>query len=281
MADEPEVAETETAKEPQETPEQTAPEEAPEAEAEQPDQPEAEAKDAPDGEVKSERGRKRVQDLANKAKAEKERADKAEEAEKSLRDEIASMGSDEPKKEEATQVQGGGQQTPPWISQIPVPEPGGEITPDKYREDVFNTAQTIVQAHIADKDRRDTVRDNLRDDMSYLEKSYPEAFDSDDKDLKESFRKSHENFLKAAKADPNVRFRDFAEPILKARSQGVEQGRDTASARLAEQKAEAAVKSDASKSSKRVTSTEQLEKMIANDEITPEEAEKQYPDLLL
>jgi len=282
MADEPEVVESETTEEPpKETPKETTPEETPEVEGEGEEQPEPEAEEVKEGEPKSERGKKRVQDLANKAKAETERADKSEEEVVSLRDEIASIGSEKPK-EETTQVKGTpvGGEKPPWIESIPVPEPGAEITPDKYREDVINAAGTIVQANLANRDRRDLIKDNLTQDMNYLEKTYPEAFDSDDKELKVAFKKSHENFLKAVQADPNVRFKDFADPILKARSQGVEQGKEAASAKLAEQKAESAIKPEG-KTPDRVSSTEELEKMIASGEIDPEEAEKRYPDLLL
>jgi polyhydroxyalkanoate synthesis regulator phasin len=280
MADEPEVKSGEETAEQPSNAKQTSTEVEPKPDAEKPDQPEAESKDTTEDEVKSERGRKRVQDLANKAKSAEERADHAEAKVETLRSQIPEItkdtGEPEPDRQKTAKL-------PPWMGKTALPKPsedlGEEVSPEQYRRHVVETADNLVSIRLAEKERHDTIRNNFDQDMNTLESKYPDAFDSEDKALQTGFKKVYENYRKAVKADPTVRFKEFAEPILEARSVGMEEGRDSASATLAEQKSQTAV-TPSTTSVKKISSEQQLAEMLSKGEITAEEAARKYPDLL-
>lgn len=279
MADEPEVnvsAQTESAGVPSESPEQTAGSESVQPEDTGSDQSSSEGQTEEVSEVKSERGQKRVQQLANQAN----RAGELEQEVQTLRQQLSAN-------QENTQTQDSPQvteQLPPWMNQEPsLPQLGDEVTPEQYQQHVLIAADQLVQQRLAQRDRQAqiarSIQSNYDKDISQLEKKYADAFDSNDPVLSRATQRAFQNYQRAIRVDPNARVADYLEPILEARSGGVDQGRETASANLARQAAEGAVQPGSS-SAKNVSSQEQLEQMLAKGEITAEEAMKNYPDLL-
>lgn len=173
------------------------------------------------------------------------------------------------------------QQLPPWMNQQntvgDLPE---EVTPEQYRQHIAAEADRIVQLRLQQKDLEQKRVQNFDSDISYLEKEYPElAEDITDKKLLSSLDKAKATFERTLRANPDARLRDFIEPIMEARLGGVEVGRSTASASLAQQQGESAV-FPGSQSSRPVSSEQQLIEMLARGEISAKEAQEKYPDLL-
>ncbi len=275
MADEPEaqVADGQTAgaalaPDSAETPQQTGSPTDETAEPQGSDQPESEAV-SPEGEdvISSERGQKRVQQLANERNKAKQEAE-------SLREKL-SKDDEEPQQRPQQAI-------PDWHKpQDPFSQlGGGEITVDQLRSIVITEADRRAQMRVQQQEARRQRVENFDQDVRHLEESYPELKEGiEDTHLGSAIEKAKRNFQVAVRADPNARIRDFIEPIMEARTGGVEQGRDTASAKLAKQQSETAVTPGTSKT-KRVSSEEELARMLRDGEITAKEAEKQYPELL-
>ena len=270
MADVPEVIEkvgeeTEVAtstETPVEEPEQRSSDQPEEAEGS--DQPQAD-EGGEEEVIKSERGRRRIQQLANDRN----------EAVNTLRD-IAKpeeSGSDRPKQTE---------QVPPWLQkeQDPLASLGDEVTPEQYRQHVMQQAEALVDTKLARMRQQEQVKNNLDADLNYLEKEYPElSGDIQDRKLTSAIEKAQRNFEIAFKANPSVRLRDYIEPIMEARTGGAEKGKSEASAILAEQAQRSAVRPGTQKNN-RISSEDELATMLASGEITAKEAMDKYPDLL-
>lgn len=256
MSDEPGDVITDGAEpvqEPQE-PEQTAEEAAPET-TEGEGQAEVEEV-VEESEIKSERGKNRVQQLAN------ERNQLAQEN-KSLRESMT----EEPKADS--------QQMPPWMQQQSGfgDLAGKELTPQEYEQHLAARAEQIADLRIQSLERKMEFQRNVENDITYLEKSYPElAGEIDDPILNEAITKARDNFKKAAAVDPTVRFRDFLEPTMKVRRGGEQAGRSQASSKLAEQSAQSAPRSEKPSKSEG-NSEEKLIEMMQKGEISAKEAE--------
>lgn len=263
MADVPEEqGGAETTPQPSESAEQTASPEVSETAEAQPDQPESKETPAEGKEDLSERGQKRIQQLANERNA----------AVSSLR-EIA-VNEEE---QSAGQPQ---EQTPPWMQRDPMRDLGPEVTPDQYRNHVRSEADRLVQLRMQQYHQSQQREKALDQDINYLEKEYPElAGDIEDKRLASSLERAKKNYSLALRANPDARLKDFIEPIMEARSGGLETGRETASASLAEQKKQGAVTPSTTTSADHQSSEDQVMQMLKEGKITAKEAEEQYPDL--
>jgi len=262
MVDEPEEVLQETGgeepvEEPQE-PEQTT-EETVEAEGEA--QTEAETEES---EIKSERGQKRVQQLAN------ERNELRQENQ-TLRQVIQ----EEPRTVSPEQV------LPPWVQ--PKADfkdiAGQELTPEQYEQHLTVKAREIASLEVANLREEMTFKNNLEQDVSYLERTYPElSGELADPAIAKAINQAKTNFALAYKADHNVRLKDFIEPLMDVRRGAEQQGRATASARLQDQAASAAPLTQKTNAS-RVSSEEELMRQLDAGEISIEEAEKQIAKL--
>lgn len=232
MADDQEVQGGEaTTSEPSQAPEQTTSSEVEGSEAQVSDQQESQetqtSQEDDGGLVKSKRGQDRIQQLAN------ERNELAQENKK-LRDFV-------PQQEQQPEAE---QQVPPWMQRDPLQDLGSEVTPDQYRQHVVSQADRIAQLRIAQYQKAQERRKKLDNDLSYLEKTYPElSKEIDDPKLSNSLEKAKRNYQIALQANPDASLRDFIEPIMEARVGGMDRGRETASQNLAKQSQESAVKS--------------------------------------
>ena len=226
-------------------------------------------------EVKSERGQQRVQQLANKANEAVKTVEQVKVERDTLRDELGKI----------TQPQAPYGQSPtlPWLNQQPQrPSLGEEVTPDQYWQHVeaeaTQKADTIVDLRLREYQQKQQIKENYEDDISKLETDYSEAFSSNDPELKTEFKRQFDLYRKTLQVDPEVRFRDFAGPLLKARSIGVEKGKDEAIATLSQQASEGAVKPSSDKSDPKTTE-EQLIEMMKSGQISASEAEKRISQL--
>jgi hypothetical protein len=214
-------------------------------------------------EIKSERGQKRVQELANER-------NNLKQENQTLRQAV---------QEEPPAVSQ--QETPPWMQPGQEFEnlAGQELTPEQYEAHLTARARQMAQLEVAQLRQEMTFKNNLEQDVSYLERTYPElSGEISDPSLQRAISKAQENFKKAQKADPNVRLRDFIEPMMDVRQGGEQQGRATATARLNEQASDSAPRSDKS-SAARLSSEAQLEKALADGTISIQEAEKLMAEL--
>jgi hypothetical protein len=254
-----------------ETPEPTATEKP--AYSEAPDQSQEET-DVP--EVKSERGQNRVQELANKAREAETTVVKTKQENDSLKAELGKLTQPEPKPAMADQ-------SLPWMQQPETrPSLGEEVSQEQYWQHIeaeaTKKADTIVDLRLRQRDIRDKIEKNYGNDISDLESSYPEAFESNDPELKAEFKRQFNLYQKTLQVDPEVRFKDFAGPLLKARSIGVEQGKNEAVSTLSQQASESAVQPTTEKSDS-MTTEDQLIEAMKSGKITAEEAEKRISQL--
>lgn len=261
MADDPkeEVQETSTGAETSEEPlqpEQTTSEPEESAEPDQPQESEGEE------EKLSERAQKRLQQLANERNSLKQEN-------QSLKQGIL--------QEETSQTE---VNLPPWLQKKPDIELGDEVTPEQYQQHLSAKAEQIADLKIGQFQKQLVREKNLNSDIEYLETNYPELRgEITDKKLATAVEKAKETFKRVLKSDPDARFKDFIEPIVEARSAAEELGREKASVALTQQQESSAVRSGASTTT-RVSTSDQLAQMLATGEITAEEAEAKYPDLL-
>lgn len=141
----------------------------------------------------------RVQELANKAKAAEERA-------KSLEERIAELtGSVEPPAEYQ-----------PYVPQV---EPGGEVSPEQYRNDVTRTADAIVTLKL----KQNEAIQKINSDSAKVMKIYPELDpDSDNfnKELSESITEAVEAHVKASPYTASVE--KFVHKLMKPYKGAVE-----------------------------------------------------------
>lgn len=274
MADEPKVQENVGGAEPAgdtSNPEPTTTETP--VESTEPDQQVEEA--ATDTEVKSERGQQRVQQLANKANEAVKDVETVKVERDTLKDELNKITQPPAPKEQGP--------TLPWLNQQPQrPSLGEEVTPDQYwnhvESEASKKADTIVDLRLRQFQQKQTIKENYGEDISALEETYPEAFNSSDQELKTEFKRQFNLYQKTLQVDSNVRFKDFAGPLLKARSIGVEKGKDEAVATLSQQASEGAVKPSSDKNDPKTTE-DQLIEMMKKGEISAKEAEKRFAKL--
>lgn len=264
MADEPmdQVIDNgaEPVEEPSESPEQTT--EEPVEEADSPDQAQVD-ETAP--EVKSERGKKRVDQLA------RERTEAVAENKK-----LKELLSQEESKADKPQ-----QVLPPWLEQKPQgfnDLAGQELTPEMYDQHLTARAEQIADLKVEQLKREMAFRESLNNDMDYLEKSYPELQgEISDPALSKALQIANSNYKVALKANPQARLRDFIEPLMLVRQGAVQAGKSEASVKLAEQASQGALRS--SQPTQTVSTEAEIERMLESGEISAEEAMRKFPDI--
>lgn len=237
----------------------------PEQTASEPESQESDQTQETQGEEEklSERGQKRVQELANERN--------------NLKQENQSLKQGILQEEDSQQSE---QQLPPWLQRRNDLELGDEVTPEQYQQHLSAKAEQIADLKIGQFQKQLAREKKLNSDIDYLEGKYAELRgEISDKKLANAVEKAKETYKRVLKADPDARFRDFIEPIMEARSAAEESGREQASATLNQQKESGAVRSSSSTPT-RVSNSDQLSEMLAKGEITAEEAEAKYPDLL-
>lgn len=257
MVDEPEevLEETggeETAEEPQE-PEQT-PEESVEAE----DEAQVDAA-TEEPEIKSERGQRRVQQLANERN--------------SLREENQTLRQTVMEEPRTASPQ---EQLPPWMQPNEGFESlaGKELSPEQYEQHLTAKARQIAALEVQQVRREIEFKSNLEQDISHLERTYPELSGNiSDPALSRAIAKAQQNFKVAVAANPNVRLRDFIEPLMEVRRGGEQEGRSKASLNLQKQVEDTAPISNAGQAKRESTEAE-LMRQLETGEISAAEAEK-------
>jgi len=196
----------------------------PEAETESTEEVEAKEKVAETGESSKKGFSNRVRELNAKAKSAEERARDAEIKVESLSAKIEElMGSVEPSSQEQF---------------IPQVEPGAEISPDQYKQDVMRTADGIVQLRIKQRE----VIDKINNDTREAEAKYPALdvkSDDFDKELSESITAGVEAHVRSS-ANPNVG--KFIDKLMKPYKGAVEREVGKVGESLAKQASQTAVK---------------------------------------
>lgn len=161
----------------------------------------------------------RVQELANKAKAAEERA-------QSLEERIAELtGSVEPQVEDQ-----------PYVPQV---EPGGEVSPEQYRNDVARTADAIVTLKLKQNEAIQKINSESTQSM----KKYPELDpDSDNfnKELSESITEAVEAHVKASPYTASVA--KFVDRLMKPYKGAVATEVGKATVNIAKQVTESALR---------------------------------------
>lgn len=227
-------------------------------------------------EVKSERGQNRVQQLANKAREAEETVKKVQEEKDSLRAELNQITQPEPSPVKDNPVF-------PWMkTEEQKPSLGAEVTPEQYWQHVeseaMRKAETIVDLKLKEQEQKAKIERNYQKDISDLENQYADVFSSNDPDLKTEFKRQFNLYQKTLRVDPDVRFKDFAGPLLKARSLGVEQGKSQAVETLSQQVSQTAVKPTTERTNQ-LTTEESLIEAMRSGKISAAEAEARIAKL--
>jgi hypothetical protein len=125
---------------------------------------------------------------------------------------------------------------PPWEQGPIIPEPGSEITPDQYKRDLLGAADQLTDMKLAQYQNKVHSYETFKDDVSYITNTYhpgPEA----EKEIAQLYQK-------ATGGDPlssRVRFKEFAEPILKLHQAGQFNGKTEVTQELLKQEQESAI----------------------------------------
>ena len=190
----------------------------------------------------------RVRELANETREAKEAAKVAREQVKSLEERIAELtGSVEPPA-----------QMPRYEPQV---EPGAEISPEQYKQDVVNTADALVTLRVKQSEAVNRINNEASDAI----RTYPELdpdSDSFNEDLSESITDAVEAHIKANPYTASVK--NFVAKLMKPYKGAVTKEVGKATEQIAKQVTEAALKP---------TSIRKGEKTA--EEMTPEELEQQ------
>lgn len=134
-----------------------------------------------------------------------------------------------------------GEQTPntsrlPWDTPQQQPEEK-VITMEEYQRNVLSTADIIVQARIAQLNKSNEIKS----DLEKVESKYSELNPDSDEYSEDISNKISDLYKNQLKADPNVRLSKFVDNIMSLRKKSEEKGRDMATNKMVEQKAEEAI----------------------------------------
>jgi len=170
--------------------------------------------------VKSERGQKRIQELANKAK-------QAETLEKEVED-LRSRLVEEPKETSRDVIE--------ELKADGIPYTGDYVQDLRIAED--RGAEKALRVF----EERQQVREQFTSDINSLENSYPElkkGSESFDEDL------THEIvslYKEASSVNPKLRLKSFVDKVMKVRKQGETKGKTVSVEEIASQENESAIK---------------------------------------
>lgn len=149
--------------------------------------------------VQSERGQKRIQELANKAK----KADEFEKELESLRQRLESGSSNQNTEEILDQLRRDG-----------IPYTGD------YVKDLQLAEQRAAEKALRTFERRQSVREQFSNDVNDLEESYPEL-KKGSPDFDEDLTNEIVTFYKeASNLNPNLRLKTFVDRVMKVKKSG-------------------------------------------------------------
>lgn len=120
-----------------------------------------------------------------------------------------------------------------------------EITPEEYQKHVTDTAQRIVDARLAEKDRKEALTRRIWNafeaDVSKVQQEYPElneTSESFDKDLATKIAVRYKKeFQREVPSGKYVSFKAYVDDLMSIRNKGVEDGRKKMSDTITKQKA--------------------------------------------
>ena len=225
--------------------------------------PEEVAEVKPEGEEEStevnsqsERAQSRQQELANKVR------EKAEEVE-SLRAQLEQYKA-------SVQPPTGPEAIRPPLTDV---QGDVELTIEDYNRDIMRAADQLVTLRLSQQAQAQERMRKLDEGLRVVENKYAELNPDSDKFDPDLSAKVTELYSKAAKANPDVDIRDFAETVMEIRNKGETEGKLNASKSLADQAATGAV-APSGDTTDRKTSEEDLISKIKSGEISIKEAEK-------
>ena len=131
-----------------------------------------------------------------------------------------------------------GDQTPnsklPWDTPNEQPK---EITMEEYQRNVLNTADILVQARMSQLNKANEIKS----DLEKVESKYPELNPDSDEYSEDISNKISDLFKNQLKADSDTRLIKFVDNIMSLRKKSEQKGRNEATTKIVEQKAEEAI----------------------------------------
>lgn len=156
-----------------------------------------------------------------------------------LREELDTIkGATAPQPQQAQQPQGFG--LPPW--EMPQAQPGSEISPEQYQQQVVGAANTLTDIKLQ-KFKQEFARvEGFKDDLHYVESTY-DVLNPDKPDLydKSASKKITELYKKASLGDPSLRLKDFVDSLMSFRQEGRNEGMKEITPKVLRQQAEGAI----------------------------------------
>lgn len=204
------------------------------------EQPKAEPTET-DEDIKKRNANQRIRELNAKARTAEERANTLAQRLKEL------TGSDEPT-----------EYNTPFSPQV---EPGTEISPDQYKQDVMRTADSLVNLRL----KQQAAINQINSDSIEALRNYPELdpdSDSFNKELSDSVTEAVEAHVKASPYKSNVK--QFVDRMMKPYKAAVSREVGQTTEKLAKQVSEAAL---------RPTSIKQTEKRLDDKTVAELESE--------
>ncbi len=129
---------------------------------------------------------------------------------------------------------------PPW--EVPQTQPGAEISPEQYQQQVVGAANTLTDIKLRNFTQNLAKVDAFKDDLHYVESQYdvlnpdkPDAYD------KSASKKITELYRKASAGDPSLRLKDFVDNIMSFRQEGRNEGMKEITPKVIRQQAEGAI----------------------------------------
>lgn len=161
----------------------------------------------------------------------------------------------------------------PWANQS-VSEPR-EITEEQYKQDIAAEADKVVQERIAQYERQQRLKDDVRTLESTYDELNPDS-EAYNKDLSDLLAKQ---FLDVRKGNPDASLSEYVENIMSLRERGREEGKSEVSGKILKQAAQQAVAPAGDTTSTEGSLEEELIKQRKEGKITFEEFERRIEEL--
>lgn len=160
----------------------------------------------------------------------------------------------------------------PWMQK---PEVSREVTQEEYERELTEKANTVVKAQMAEYERRQRIRDDVRLVEQTYEELNPESDNYDEK-LSDMLGKQ---FSKIAKADPSASLADYVEEVMSLRESGKNAGKSEVSAKVVQQAANQALSPKGESEPTEGSSEDELIKLRKEGKISFDEFERRIEEL--
>lgn len=160
----------------------------------------------------------------------------------------------------------------PW--QQPVPGPR-EVTEEQYRQELTREAEMVVQARMAQYERKQKLREEVRN----LEQVYDELNPESETYNEELSNTLGDQFKKVLKGDPSASLQEYVDRIMALRESGKVAGKSEVTAKVLQQAANQAVPPKGEAGVTEGSTEDELIRLQKEGKISYEEFERRVEEL--